>query len=132
MTVISRWRGGYRCAITAGRHAFAADEPTSVGGGDAGPTPTELLLAAVASCFTMALSHAATRRGALLPDDLEVHVNGEYDGPRFQRITVQVRTASDTEQVERLLPAAARVCYVSNTLRRSTEVDYSVKAVAGD
>ncbi|HZI21701.1 MAG TPA: hypothetical protein VFD76_04270 [Gemmatimonadales bacterium] len=40
---------GFAQVITAGRHHFRADEPTSAGGTDTGPGPYDLLLAALGS-----------------------------------------------------------------------------------
>jgi putative redox protein len=53
----------YRTDLTARSHAFVADEPTSVGGADTGPTPYELLIGAVAGCTAMTLRMYATRKG---------------------------------------------------------------------
>lgn len=39
--------GALRQDIWVGPHRFTADEPPEVGGADAGPTPVELLLAAL-------------------------------------------------------------------------------------
>jgi hypothetical protein len=39
--------GGLRHEVWIGPHRLTVDEPTASGGGDAGPTPVELLLAAV-------------------------------------------------------------------------------------
>lgn len=125
--VVSRWQGGYRCLVSARTHEWTADEPESVGGGDAGPTPTELLLGALASCFLMAIWHIAKRDDVELPEDLEVHVDGTYDGPRFSALRVQVHGDADYHAaIEELLPRAARVCYVSNTLRRVPDISYEV------
>lgn len=106
-----------------------ADEPDHVGGGDAGPTPTELLLASLASCFTMALAYAARRADATLPADLAVTVTGHHQGPRFDRIRVDVRTAEPSEVLGSLLETAARYCYVSNTLSRPPEISYHLEGV---
>ena len=46
---------GFRCRVAAGGHEFVADEPRAVGGTDAGPSPYELLLAALGACTAMTL-----------------------------------------------------------------------------
>ena len=81
-TVSARWLGAYRCDVSAGDFTIAVDEPVSVGGTNEGPQPTELLLAALSSCFTLAVAHAARKRGIEL-SHLGVEVTGTYDGPRF-------------------------------------------------
>ncbi len=53
---------GYRTEILAGGHALVADEPPSVNGTDAGPTPYGLLSAALASCTSMTLRMYADRK----------------------------------------------------------------------
>lgn len=110
--------------------ALVADEPPSAGGGDAGPAPTELLLASLASCFTMAMVYAANRHDVTLPPDLEVTARGHHQGPRFDRLEVEVHTAEPSEAVEGLLDVAARYCYVSNTLKRPPEVSYHLRSAA--
>jgi putative redox protein len=47
--------GMFRQHVVAGRHRGLADEPVSVGGDDAGPSPYELLLAALGACTAMTL-----------------------------------------------------------------------------
>ena len=53
---------GFRTEIAAGTHAIIADEPASVGGGDAGPTPYDLLLAAIGACTAMTVRMYAARK----------------------------------------------------------------------
>ena len=125
-TVSARWLGAYRCDVSAGDFTIPVDEPESVGGTNEGPQPTELLLAALSSCFTLAVAHAAGKRGIEL-SHLSVDVTGTYDGPRFSALEIRVDAGCDDGVKDRLLEAASRVCYVSNTIRNTPEM--SVVAV---
>jgi len=53
---------GFAQEITAGAHHLRSDEPASVGGTDSGPTPYDLLLAALGSCTSMTISMYARRK----------------------------------------------------------------------
>ena len=100
------------------------DEPESAGGSNLGPQPTEYLLAAVASCFTLALSHAARKRDVVL-EHLAVDATGTYDGPSFTSIRIDARIGCPEDQLEALMKSAERVCYVTNTLRGGVELVFS-------
>lgn len=54
--------GTYTQRITAGRHALFSDEPQPIGD-DAGPTPYDLLLAALGACTSMTVRMYANRKG---------------------------------------------------------------------
>lgn len=119
------WDGGMRCTVDAGGFPIVVDEPPEAGGTGTGPQPTELLLGAIASCFTLALAHSAGKRDVELRG-LRVEATGTYDGPRFSALRVDVRAEAPTgEALERLAAAAARVCYVTNTLRGSPPIEIS-------
>src|SRR5262245_41325452 len=53
---------GFAQEIVVGQHRLTADEPTSLGGTDAGPTPYDLLLAALGSCTSMTVALYARRK----------------------------------------------------------------------
>ncbi|MCA1720343.1 MAG: OsmC family protein [Actinobacteria bacterium] len=122
-TVRSRWDGDLRAVVYPGDFELLVDEPESVGGTDRGPQPTDLLLASVASCFVIALAYSARKQDVEL-GGLDVEVTGRYDGPRFShlRITVRAKQPQGAE-LDRLVSAAERVCYVTSTLRRSPEIE---------
>ena len=49
--------------VVAGEHELRVDEPKSLGGGGEGPTPYDLLLAALGACTSMTLQIYAKRKG---------------------------------------------------------------------
>src|SRR5216683_6299468 len=53
---------GFAQEIETGSHELYADEPVSFGGTDAGPSPYDLLLAALGSCTSMTIGFYARKR----------------------------------------------------------------------
>jgi putative redox protein len=124
-SVVARWEGGWRCRVAASGFDLVVDERESSGGTGTGPMPTEYLLAAMASCYTLALAWAAGKRGIELPG-LAVTATGTYDGPRFSRLQLSVQSAAPPGVLEALVEPALRVCYVSNTLAKSPPIEVTV------
>jgi putative redox protein len=61
--VVARTRvDGFRTEVRLGHHRLVADEPRSVGGDDQGPTPYDLLSAALATCTSMTLRMYANHK----------------------------------------------------------------------
>jgi uncharacterized OsmC-like protein len=62
-SVVVRATGlGFAQEIVAGQHRLNADEPSSAGGTDTGPTPYELLLAALGACTSITVGMYARRK----------------------------------------------------------------------
>jgi uncharacterized OsmC-like protein len=108
------WRGGLAAEVHARGHRIAVDEP--VDGGDTGAMPTEVLCASLASCFCLAISHVAGKRGIELPD-LRVDVRAERDGRalRYGRFVVTASSSLPADELAPLVERARRFCWVSNT-----------------
>ena len=112
-----------RAEVDAGGFPLVADEPEAYGGTGSGPQPTELLLASIASCFTLAVAHSAARRGVSVTD-LRVEVTGSYDGPRFTAFRIVVHTdVPPGAELDAVIAAAERVCYVTRTLADPPDID---------
>lgn len=132
-SVRADWRGGYRVEleIRDGRFTLVCDETPEDGGADAGPMPSEMLFASVASCFAMAVAWAARKRRQELPD-LEVVVSGRYDRPErrydWLEIVASSTLAADApDQFDALLRLAREVCWVT----RSIEPGIAISIRAG-
>ncbi len=122
---------GYRTRIAARSHALRADEPVSLGGDDTGPTPYELLAAALGSCTTITLRMYADRKGWPL-EDVEVRLAHTKEKRRPRDPDADPRTDHlerelvlhgplDGEQRERLLQIADR-CPVHRSLESGVKV----------
>lgn len=55
-------QGRFQQEVVAGAHRFLADEPQAIGGFDSGPSPYDLLLAALGACTSMTLRLYAERK----------------------------------------------------------------------
>jgi putative redox protein len=104
-------------SIAIGTHTLTADEPEPIGT-DAGPTPGELLLAALGSCTSMALRAFADRHQWPL-ERIDVAVRFGDQG----HIVKNVGLTGDLEpdQREQLLAAAGR-CPVHRLLTREVTI----------
>ena len=73
VTVAEDGQGALSQVIRAGKHRLRADEPASVGGDNSGPTPYDLLLAALGACTSMTVRMYARRKKWPL-DRVSVHL----------------------------------------------------------
>jgi putative redox protein len=63
LVVVRGAADGFVQEIVAGAHHLRSDEPATAGGRDTGPTPYDLLLAALGSCTSMTMAMYARRKG---------------------------------------------------------------------
>jgi putative redox protein len=119
--------------ITVDSHRFAADEPLSAGGTDTGPTPYDLLLAALGSCKSMTVVMYARHKGWPLQGvkvwlrHSKIHAKDcaecETKEGRIDRIDVDIEFDGPLtiEQRSRLLEIADR-CPVHRTLKSEINI----------
>ena len=63
MRAVARQREKYTHDVKAAIHAITVDEPNDSGGDDLGPSPQELLAAALASCTAVTMEMYAAAQG---------------------------------------------------------------------
>ena len=112
----------YATQLVIGQHHVVADQPIDLGGGDTGPAPDEIVLAALGACTAITLRMYAQRKQWPLES---VEVTLDYaergrDKTVIQR-TVHLRGPLDDEQRERLLQVA-NACPVHRILTGAVDV----------
>lgn len=124
---------GFRTDVRLGKHSLVADEPTSVGGTNLGPTPYDLLSAALAACTSMTLRMYANhkkidlRSATVRVEHGKIHADdcvdcettdGKID--EFRRAIVLEGDLTEAQR-KRMLEIADR-CPVHRTLHSETKV----------
>ncbi|MBZ5551568.1 MAG: OsmC family protein [Acidobacteriia bacterium] len=129
---------GFAQEIHAGAHRLTADEMPAVGGTDAGPSPYELLLAALGACTSMTVAMYARRKGWPLERvtvslrHSKIHATDcaecETREGMLDRIErdIQFTGSLTTEQRSRLMEIADK-CPVHRTL--TSEINIRTRAV---
>jgi putative redox protein len=116
-SAIARRRRGYEHELEIRGHRLIADHPGDEGGGDAGPKPTELLAASLASCTAITIEMYADRKEWELG---AVEVAADFSEPSTDEpatFAVRITTPAELtdEQRERILVIAGK-CPVHRTL----------------
>ena len=112
-------RTRYQTTSNARNHEIISDEPAENGGGDTGPTPSELVLASLASCTGATLRMYADRKGWDLEKvdiSLEMNVEKTATGQTTYIKRTLVFTGNLSEEEEARLRDIADKCPVHKLL----------------
>jgi putative redox protein len=117
MRATAQQREKYTHDVKAGDHTITVDEPKDRGGEDQGPSPQELLAAALASCTAVTMEMYAQRKGwdtSGLAVDVQ-YTPAERGCPTKFELVLKMPAHLEEEQIERLKVIAAK-CPVHRAL----------------
>ena len=138
-SVVIRGTGsGFAQEIVAGQHLLKADEPLSAGGTETGPTPYELLLAALGACTAMTITMYARRKNwpvdgiVVRLSHSKIHAEDCFDCQTeagfLDRIDREIELSGSLSPDERLkLFEIAEKCPVHRTLTSEIDIRSSLK-----
>lgn len=132
VTVSETGQGRFGQSVVMGEHRLVADEPVDVGGLDSGPSPYDLLLAALGACTAMTLRMYADRKNlplehvSVLLRHAKIHAADcrtcETSQGQIDRIERTITLDGDLDETTRTrLLEIADKCPVHRTL--TSEVD---------
>jgi putative redox protein len=124
---------GFSTQMRVGNHFMMADEPTSYGGNDFGPSPYELVSAGLSACTAMTIQMYVKRKGWDL-QNVEVHTNYEKthasDCENCENTSAKIDAFNrkikltgnlDNTQIKKILQIADK-CPVHKTLHNEVKV----------
>ena len=126
--------GTFQQTVTTGPHQLIADEPVDVGGLDTGPSPYDLLLAALGACTTMTLRMYADRKALPLNrvsvrlQHSRIHASDcescETQQGKIDRIDRVITLEGDLDDAQRTrLLEIADKCPVHRTLHSEVQIN---------
>jgi len=131
---VIRRREGYEHDVEIREHHLIIDEPQEKGGSDQGPTPAELLAAALGSCTAVTIEMYADRKEWGL-GTVEVEVDFTEatpdDPPRFN---VEIRLGAElSDEAQQKILTIAGKCPVHRALKsQSVEIQDTLEFVNED
>jgi uncharacterized OsmC-like protein len=124
--------------VEARDFTFSVDEPTDMGGTNAGPNPVEYLLGALAGCLNV-VGHQVAAEMDIEMGTIEIDIEGDLDPrkftgqadeprPGYQTVSVSMTadTDADDEELDAWLETVEERCPVSDNIANATPVSLAV------
>jgi len=139
VTVTSKNQGGFESRISMRDHEIVSDQPFGFGGGNKGPKPSELLLAALAACQEVTWRLYAETMGVRI-DGISIALRGTQDLRGFMAVDkavpagflkiegeVLIDSPASAEELKELQRVVDAHCPVLDDLVRSVPVSLVMK-----
>lgn len=126
---------GTACTVVEGEHEFVFDVPPSVGGSDAGPSPSVILRSAISSCVAIGIKQWAALSdvdiaAVRVSVDTKVDARGQLGvndraAPGFEEIKLNIHVESDQSPtiVKEVIAQSLRYSPLMDTLKHSQTID---------
>ncbi|MGC9530637.1 MAG: OsmC family protein [Candidatus Bipolaricaulaceae bacterium] len=123
-TASAKWRGGVAFSVRVGDHEVISDLPQEKGGQDAGPTPPQLVVGALAACTGM-FAKLFTDREGLAAEGIEAVAEAEtlQSPARLDNFSVQLTFPSLPAGKRDRARAFVEACLVGHTLKAGASVN---------
>jgi len=120
--------GDFQVLVNAQGPSFYADEPADLGGKATGPTPYDLLSAALGACTAMTIRlYARKKRIPLERVQIAVQHDRAEDGSDSFKRTIHLDGALTQEHIDTLIAVADR-CPVGRTLYKGSAITSAFSA----
>lgn len=138
VTAESKQVDGLRSEVRVRGFTLTVDQPPSIGGGDRGPRPSELVLATLAACQEITYRLYADTLGIPL-DEVRVHLTGRSNPrgflglddvrPGFQEVRgkVHVKSPASSVDLERLKQTVDLHCPVLDDLLSPVDISLELE-----
>lgn len=130
--IVVTHQAGVRFAAQVGAHELILDQPFRGGGRNAGPSPIDLLGAALGACVALYVhKFLVTRNVAEEGLQVEVTQHSARAPHRIERFDVCIKLPPEVPALYKpMIEAAARVCPAYNTLVRGSQVEILIEQLA--
>ena len=136
--------GRFRSDVSIRDHELTIDEPDTIGGTDMGPSPVEMILAALGSCQEITYRAYATAMGIEL-EKVSVELEGDIDfrgffavddtvRPGYDKIraVVTIESSASAVELEKLREVVNGHCPVLDILQNSVSVSLNLVVNNGE
>lgn len=124
-----------RMNLSSGKFTMVIDEPPTMGGTDAGPSPVQALLMSLAGCLNVTAHEVAKQKGLKL-NGMDIKIEGVLNPGKFMGFSneeragfqqIQVTVEADMEdatqeQIDTWLEETEDRCPVTDNIRAATSI----------